>query len=140
MTINSGNELLPGGGLHHIAVQTLDWEGSVRLYRDILGMRVVSEFGQPGRRKLLLAAGDGGHIELFAPSGTPSPVTTPASEHPLVHLALRSTAVHQVIEHVRRAGYVISVEPKDVQLGSIKATVAFFTGPNGERIELFQTN
>ena len=37
-------------------------------------------------------------------------------------------------------GYPVTVEPKDVQLGPIAATIAFFTGPNGETIEFFQVN
>jgi len=45
-----------------------------------------------------------------------------------------------VKDAMRQAGYPITVEPKDMQLGPIAATIAFFTGPNGETIEFFQTN
>ena len=31
------------------------------------------------------------------------------------------------------------MEPKDVKLADMEATVAFFRGPNGEVVEFFQT-
>ena len=34
--------------------------------------------------------------------------------------------------------YPVTVEPKEVRLNTLPATVAFFTGPSGESVELFQ--
>jgi len=48
------NRQIPGCGAHHIAVQASDWDGSLRLYRDVLGMPIVAEFGTLERRILLL--------------------------------------------------------------------------------------
>ena len=67
MPIGTTNRQIPGCGTHHIALQTRDWEASLRLYRDVLGMQIVAEFGPPERRILLLDIGDGSHMELFAP-------------------------------------------------------------------------
>ena len=39
-----------------------------------------------------------------------------------------------------QAGGKITLEPTDVDLGNIKATIAFFKGPSGEVIEFFQTH
>ena len=138
MLIGTTNRQIPGCGAHHIALQTLDWEASLRLYRDVLGMQVVAEFGPSERRILLLDIGDGSHMELFAP--LPAAADQPPVANVLTHIALATTDTRQATEHVRQAGYTITVEPKDVQLGSIAATIAFFTGPNGETIEFFQTN
>lgn len=138
MPIGTTNRQIPGCGTHHIALQTLDWEASLRLYRDVLGMQVVAEFGTPERRILLLDIGDGSHMELFAP--LPGASDQLAAANVLTHIALATTDTRQATELVRQAGYTITVEPKDVQLGSIAATIAFFTGPNGETIEFFQTN
>lgn len=130
----SGSALV--SGIHHISVHTADLDASLRLYRDLLGMTVVNEFGTPERRILLLDSGDGSHIELTAPASAPA--HTPTAEAPLLHIALRSADVRGAVERVRNAGYAITVEPKDVQLGPQRAVIAFFTGPSGESIELFQ--
>ena len=138
MPIGTTNRQIPGCGTHHIALQTRDWEASLRLYRDVLGMPVVAEFGSPERRILLLDIGDGSHMELFAP--LPDAADQPAAANLIPHIALATTNTRQAIEHVRQAGYTIKTEPKDVQLGPLFVTLAFFIGPNGETIEFFQTN
>jgi len=131
---------IPGLGLHHIAVQTHDLPASIRLYRDVLGMRIVNEWGNPERRITLLDIGDGAHIELVAPAGA-KPFNVPETpKHPLLHIALTTTDIRTAIEQVRSAGYEITIEPKDVQLGPLRASVAFFIGPNSEKIEFFQTH
>ena len=138
MPIGTTNHRIPGCGAHHIALQTQDWDASLRLYRDVLGMQIVGEFGTPERPVLLLDMGDGSHMELFAPQATPA--EQPAAAQLLTHIALATTDTRQATELVRQAGYMIKTEPKDVQLGSISATISFFIGPNGETIEFFQTN
>ena len=138
MPIGTTNRQVPGCGSHHIALQTRDWEASLRLYRDILGMQIVAEFGTPERRIFLLDIGDGSHMELFAPQ--PAAADQPAGTSVLTHIALATTDTRLATERVRAAGYTITVEPKDVQLGPIAATIAFFSGPNDETIEFFQTN
>ncbi|HET9224334.1 MAG TPA: VOC family protein [Roseiflexaceae bacterium] len=139
MPIGTTNRQIPGCGAHHIAIQTKDWDASLHLYRDILGMPVVAEGGTPERRILLLDMGDGCHMELFAPRPGSTDSAPQAGQGPLTHIALTATDTRQAIEHVRQAGYEITVEPKDIQLGTIQATIAFFNGPNGESIEFFQT-
>jgi glyoxylase I family protein len=138
MPIGTTNRQIPGCGTHHIAIQTRDWEASLRLYRDTLGMQIVAEFGTPERQIILLDTGDGSYLELFAP--LPKSADQLAGAGPLTHIALATSDARQATEHVRQAGYTITTEPKDVQLGPIAATIAFFTGPNGETIELFQTH
>src|SRR5689334_10370960 len=113
MPIGTTNRQIAGCGTHHIALQTLDWEASLRLYRDVLGMQVVAEFGTPERPVLLLDIGDGSHMELFAP--LPGGADQLAA-NVLTHIALATTDTRQATEQVRRAGYTIKTEPKDVQL------------------------
>jgi catechol 2,3-dioxygenase-like lactoylglutathione lyase family enzyme len=139
MPIGTTNTQIPGCGAHHIAVQTRDLDASLRLYRDILGMPIVAEGGTPERRVLLLDVGDGSHMELFGPLPTTVANDQPPAGKPFMHIALATTDARLAIEHVRQAGYTITVEPKDIQLGPIQATIAFFNGPNGESIEFFQT-
>jgi glyoxylase I family protein len=126
-------------GLHHIGLQIRDWDTTLELYRDTLEMEIVADFiGKTSKRRIVLMdVGDGSHIELFAPTtGTP-PLGSPAANDPLTHFALATTDVRATVERIRRAGYEITVEPKDVSMQDIRATIAFFKGPNGEVIELF---
>jgi len=141
MSIGTKNSVIPGGGCHHIAVQTRDWGDSMKLYRDVLGMAVVAEFGTPERKIALLDMGDGSYMELFQPKAdTPAPGTAAAND-PVTHFALTTTDTKAITEHVRRAGYEITVEPKTVELNSsLTVTISFFLGPNGESIEFFQTH
>lgn len=139
MPLGDKNAIIAGCGIHHVAVQTRDWEASLRLYRDVLGMKIVAEFGSPERQIMLLDTGDGSHVELFAPTGE-SPVDGNESPNdPVTHFALAAADARAAAEHVRAAGYEITVEPKDVDLGSLSVTIAFFKGPCGEVVEFFQT-
>ncbi len=138
MPIGTTNTQIPGCGAHHIAVQARDWEASLRLYRDVLGMPVVAELGTPERHIALLDMGDGSHIELFAPLPAAAVGEGPVAPSPFMHVALATTDTRRAIEHVRQAGYQITVEPKDMERGAFKATIAFFAGPSGEIIEFFQ--
>lgn len=138
MPVGSKNHVIPGCGTHHVAVQTRDWDASLQLYRDVLGMKSVAVFGPEDRRIMLLDTGDGSHIELFQPTDeTPSPGSTSPND-PVTHIALATTDARTAIEHVRSHGYEVTVEPKDVNLGGLDVTVAFFKGPSGEVVEFFQ--
>ena len=49
MPTGSKNRIIQGCGSQHIAVQAHDWEASLRLYRDVLGMTIVEQWGTPRR-------------------------------------------------------------------------------------------
>ncbi len=137
MPTGTKNSVIAGGGVHHIALQTRDWEASLRLYRDVLGMTELTRFtGGEGQTILLLDAGDGCCLELFEP--TANTPTDSAANDPVIHIALATTDAHAATERVRRAGYEITVEPKEVTLGSLEVTLSFFKGPNGEVLEFFE--
>jgi len=139
MTQHIDNPLLPGGGIHHIAVRTTDLAASLTLYRDVLGMAIVKENEVPGKRLVLLNTGNGTHIELAAPLDGAATANTPEANHPLQHIALTTTDVPGVIERVRSAGYEITVEPREARLGASPTMIAFFKGEAGELIELYCT-
>ena len=140
MPVGTKNSVIAGCGTHHIAVQARDWEAYLKLYRDVLGMEIVAEFGSAERNIILLDTGDGSHMELFAPTASSPAPDSDSANDPLTHFALATSDTRSAIEHVRQAGYEVTVEPKDVDLGSLKVTIAFFRGPSGESIEFFQTN
>ncbi len=139
MTIGTENNVIQGCGSHHIAIQTRDWDASLHLYQEVLGMKWVAEFGSAERKITLLDIGDGSHIELFQPTAdTPAP-TEPATNGPLIHFALATLDTHAAIEHVRGHGYEITIEPTEADLGAMQVIYAFFKGSSGEEIEFFQT-
>jgi len=126
--------------MHHVALQTRDWDASLRLYCEVLGMNIVAEFGSPERKIVLVDMGDGSHLELFQPTtSTPRGETTP-NEHPLMHIAIATTDTRAAIERVRQAGFPVTMEPKDLSLAGMNVTIAFFKGPNGEVLEFFQVH
>lgn len=140
MAIGTKNAVVQGCGTHHIAVQTRDWDESLSFYQDVLGMERVAEFGGADRKIVLLDVGDGSHIELFQPTADSPAAGAESPNDPVTHFALATTDARAATEHVRQAVAKITVEPLDVQLGGISATIAFFTGPSGEVIEFFETH
>jgi glyoxylase I family protein len=140
MTTETKNSVIEVCGTHHIAVQTRDLEASLHFYRDVLGMNIVAESGLPERKIILLDIGDGSHVELFAPTADTPTADSPAPNDPIIHFALVTTNTRSAIEHVRQAGYEVTMEPKEIELVGRKATIAFFKGPNGEMVEFFQTH
>ena len=83
--------VIAGCGTHHIAVQTRDWDASLKLYRDVLGMELVAEFGGPDRKIILLDTGDGSHMELFAPTEASPAPNNESPNDPLMHFALATS-------------------------------------------------
>ena len=141
MPTGSKNPIIQGCGSHHIAVQARDWEASLRLYRDVLGMPIVEQWGTPPRTVALLDMGDGSHIELVGPTAGFDYGQTVTTAPALLHIALATTDARAATEHVRKAGYEVTVEPKELQLtATLRVTISFFKGPGGELIEFFQTH
>ena len=101
-------------------------------------MPVVATFGTPERKIVLLDIGDGSYIELFQPTTSTPALGSPAANDPTTHIALTASDTRAATAHVR-AGYLVTVEPKEVRLDTINAVISFFVGPNGEVIEFFQT-
>ncbi len=140
MPTGTTNQVIVGCGCHHIALQTRDWEASLALYRDVLGMKVTAQFGSPERKVWLLDMGDGSHMELFEPTTDTLAPEAAAPNDPIFHFALATSDTRGSTEIVRQAGYEVTVEPKTVELGAMTVTISFFKGPSGEVVEFFQVH
>ncbi|MFH1496433.1 MAG: VOC family protein [Verrucomicrobiota bacterium] len=134
------NSLLGGGGLHHVALRTKDWDGSVAFYRDVLGFASRITWGdRPGQRAGMFDTGGGNYLEIFEDRDY-----APSANGALIHLALRTASVDDTTARVRAAGMVVTVEPKSVNIhttngaGIVPVRLSFFEGPNGEVWELFE--
>ncbi len=121
-------------GVHHIAIKAKgleQFEELVHFYRDILGMPIVYSWGEGMDAGMMLDTG-AGYLELF-PNAPDQP-----EQGPLRHLALATDDVDACIEAVRKAGYQVTIEPKDFVVGGVlPARLAFCIGPVGEEVEFF---
>ena len=133
-------------GIHHAAIRVADFDRSFRFYTEVLGMtpKVQWTFGDQDRRATMLDTGDGNYIELFERPGENAPADSP--EPVLLHVALRTDALDADLEAVRAEGLTVTMEPTDIDIANTAAgqptpvpiRIAFFKGPDGEVIELFQ--
>lgn len=129
------NEVLGGGGFHHVALRAKDFDATVEFYTRVLGFIPRLTWGDGPARAVMLDTGDGACLEVFSGGGD-----EPAPEGALLHMALRTEDVDAAIERVRAAGAEITMEPADVDIpGEPPAPVriAFCKGPDGEVIEFF---
>lgn len=138
------NPILGTGGLHHVAVRTHDLQASVGFYTDVLGMKLVTAFEPDERSFVHLDTGDGSLLELMQDD---KPVEPPAERGVHWHLCLCTNRIEQAMKAVEEAGMTVTVPVKSVTLTNtatdpptpLPVKVAFFLGPSGELVELFQT-
>jgi len=140
MPVGNKNKAIAGLGTHHIAIQTQNWDESVKFYTDVMGMEQVVQFGSAERRALLLDIGDGSHMELFEATADSPKSADEVVNNTVIHFALTTTDVDAAVERVREAGMEITVEPKTLGIGHLNITIAFFKGPSGEIVEFFRVN
>jgi catechol 2,3-dioxygenase-like lactoylglutathione lyase family enzyme len=137
--MSTPNPVLGGGGFHHVAIKTRDWDRTMKFYQDTLGFRVKIGWNAAPKRAIMLDTGDGNYLEVFEDLAFAPP---PGGS--IVHIALRTTRLDAVMEAVRATGAKITMEPKDVAIavttggGPVPARLGFFEGPSGEVVELFQ--
>ena len=123
--------------VHHIALKACgaeDFRKTVHFYHQVLGMPIARSWGDGDNAAVMIDTG-AGLLEIFA-NGTSYP-----GQGALHHLAFQVEDADACVEAVRAAGYKITVEPKDIVIGSVPpypARIAFCIGPVGEELEFFQ--
>lgn len=132
------NQTLGGGGFHHVAVRTADFDATARFYTEALGFRPTLAWGKHGNRAVMLDTGDGGCLEVFERPGQ-KPL---ADDAPLIHFALRTRDVDAVVARVRASGQTITMEPTNLDIPTspnpTPVRIAFCRGPDGVMVEFFQ--
>ena len=120
-------------GLHHISMKCEtpeEFEKAKSFYIDLLGFRKVREWPEG----IMIDFGNG-MLEIF--SNGPGIKTKGA----LRHIAFATDNVDETIDMVKKAGYEVFIEPRDIIIKSepeFPARMAFCYGPLGEEIEFFQ--
>ena len=130
-----GNVIVKGCGFHHVSMKVRDLDKSREFYEG-LGFNVRYMWGEPGKRTLLMDTGDGNYFELS--QGDKNQVS---SEGFFRHIALRVDDCEAAVDTARSLGAEVTIEPREVTLSGeppIGIKIAFFKGPDGELIELFQ--
>ncbi len=134
------NSTVPGCGFHHVAIRAADFDGTVRFYTEVLGFRKRIEWGEGERLACMLDTGDGNYLEVFATAGRAPGEQAP--EGAIIHFALRTDDCDATLERVRAAGMQVTMEPKSLTIAGrpepAAVRIAFFKGPDGEVVELFQ--
>jgi lactoylglutathione lyase len=127
-------------GLAHIGVFTADMEGSLAFYQDVLGM-VISyqkDLVRPGGTTRLGFVNAGSLIvELIQPSDTQG---IQDKKNGIVdHIAIEVSGIDGIIQRLKDHGVALE-SPEAVELPDLYDGVKniFFSGPNGERLELFE--
>lgn len=120
-------------GIHHVSMRCgrpEEFERAKAFYCGVLGLEVSREWPEG----VLIDTGNG-LIEIFNHGEGET------GKGAVRHFALAADDVDRCAEQIRRAGYHIFIEPKDIVIPSdppLPARIAFCTGPLGEEIELFQ--
>jgi glyoxylase I family protein len=134
-------EVLMITGIHHVSLKCNGMEQfnkTVDFYTNLLGLKVLRQWGEGDDSAVMLEIG-GNILEIFA-TGQSGDQTGSIN-----HFAFYTDDPAAWIEKVRAAGYLITQEPKkmDVTLTGANAGepyplfVAFCVGPIGEEIEFF---
>jgi glyoxylase I family protein len=134
----ANNRILGDGGIHHVALRVRDFEVSIKFYESVLGFVEKVRWNETPKRVVLLDTGNGSYLELFE-----NGQNAPKPEDAFWHLAFRVKDAAAMLEHCRRAGCEVWMEPKTLSnLGGkgIEAKVAFCKGPDGELLEFFESD
>ncbi len=130
------NKKIKGCGFHHLSMKVRDLNASRKFYTEALGFVERFSWGDAPKRTVLLDTGDGNYFEIS--QGDPEKAH---GNGIFRHIALRADDCAAALEAARAAGADVTVETKDVTLSTELPTpirIAFFKGPDGELIELFQ--
>jgi glyoxylase I family protein len=123
-------------GFHHAALKVVDFDAVVRFYQDGLGLKEKIRWGEGNGRAVMLDAGGGNYVEVFAGGDGAKP------EGGILHLALRTPDCDAALAAAVAAGAVVTMEPRSLTIPSqpqpTPVRIAFCRGLAGELIEFFQ--
>ncbi len=115
--------------IHKIAVVTDDVEGAVEFYTQTLGLEVVERFPNEDDEDFVFLKARDMILELM-------PKKTMQTEAGFHHISFKVDSVDAGAEELKEKGAEMAVEPFDAGVGGIR--LAFFTGPNEVRLQLFE--
>ena len=121
-------------GLHHIGIAVTNMENSLNFYRELLGFEL--DFREKSEENLELAF-------LYHPRKTDVQLElvkgeeVAAREGRVNHIAFNVENLDVVLAHLKESGVELITEEPMIVLGGRKK-VAFFRGPDGEKLEIIE--
>ena len=135
------NKKISGCTVHHVALQTSDFEKSLKFYTEGLGFEVFRTFvTSSGKTASLIDIGEGSYFELFSDGEKSHDKRDYAGR--FFHLALKvDNAYEAYTRAIEAGGEEMGKAPKEMELPTtppMPVVIGFVKGPDGEEIELFQ--
>ena len=135
------NKVVSGCTFHHVALQTSDFEKSLRFYTEGLGFEVYKTFvASSGKNVALIDIGEGSYFEIFSDGEKGDGKKDYAGS--FFHLALKvddaKAAYKRALEF---GGEEMGKAPKEMELPTtppMPVVIGFVKGPDGEELEFFQ--
>lgn len=130
------------GKLNHIGIFVKDVQPAIDFYTNVLGGELLFSLHNEsdGENISMVKMGDY-YIELIQPPVGAGEVVS-AADKTRNHFAIEVDDIHAAVAHVEKYGYALEEEGvyHVPNFGDEKTNlkVAFFHGPNGERIEFFE--
>ena len=124
-------------GIHHVAIRASDFDATVRFYTDGLGFTLARTWTDGKTRAAMIDMGMGSHLEIFSGGNSGD-----RPEGHWGHIAFICDDAESAIAKVKALGCQVTVDCVEVAIPSdppLPVRIAFFKGPDGEVIELFQT-
>lgn len=136
------NGVIKGCGFHHVALQTSDFERSLKFYSEGLGFEVYRSWtAGSGKKIALVNIGTDCYFEIFS-DGEPTKETHKDAGS-YIHLALSvEDAAAAYARAVEYGAKEMGKKPEKMTLPAeppINAVIGFVKGPDGEELEFFQT-
>lgn len=135
------NKVISGCTFHHIALQTSNFEKSLKFYTEGLGFEVFRTFtASTGKKVALIDIGEGSYFELFSDGEVKEDKRDYAGRY--FHLALKvddaKAAYKRALEY---GGEEMGKAPHEMELPTnppMPVVIGFIKGPDGEELEFFQ--
>lgn len=138
----SNNTIIPGCGIHHVALRTSDIERSLQFYLEGLGCTLRARWGEGDSRVAMVDLGDGAVLELFHGGSNEGPCQEQKAGG-WFHLALSVENADDAFTRAVQFGAREKIAPKDALIDAVpapmKVRIAFVYGPDGEILEFFQS-
>lgn len=120
-------------GVHHIGINTLDYEKTMQFWRDILGFEEINTVDEGKCRITILKIPGGGVMEIFDNLGKTVQKTLNDLDNGIKHIAFAVKDIKKQEDFLASKGVKILL--KTTEFPDFKARAMLFCDPNGVVIE-----
>jgi lactoylglutathione lyase len=121
--------------IEHVGIQVRDLDRSIKFYTEVLGLTLRQRVRLNETTELAFLPLGESEIELICKSAE----YTFAREGIVNHLTFRVDDVAGILDHLRKHGVEL-IHQQPLALDMLGSRIAFFWGPDGEKLELFESS